>query len=319
MLSVSGMFPISDRHATVFVNCCPGWLSFPHSLLPHIYLVLPRTSCHREIKCQGEWEVSVCWDCSLYACAVVWRRLYVPVQKPVFILWWRGMLAGAGLCLCNAVSTEKLNKTMWLQNQWNALSVLSWNDSFISYLTPLENGVDFWNEMPLTTEKLSWTKKMNQNKTFCLILNFHFISNKKYFLSLMQFAALVMWKPRYSMNFLSKMVQVYSWQGTETFTPLPGTSTLPLRRPGVAALLSYKSSHTMSARLKSCPLYGLQWMNSENSEGTGQVQSDPSVQNDISSLGRFRVCWCWITAMSTATGRLWGAWESGCRKNRWAI
>lgn len=38
-------------------------------------------------------------------------------------------------------------------------------------------------------------QKVNQNKTFCFVLNFHFLSNKKCFLSSMQFAALVTWKP----------------------------------------------------------------------------------------------------------------------------
>lgn len=97
--SESGVFPISDRHAEVFVKRCLGGFFSPHSLLPHNYLYLLRTGCHREINASKNEkflyaETLLCMPVlpQTREVTVVWRP-YIPVQEAVFTMWLQGILA----------------------------------------------------------------------------------------------------------------------------------------------------------------------------------------------------------------------------------
>lgn len=186
-----------------------------HSYLLHICLGLARIGFHRESKCCWEWKVSLCRNSLLYACSATNRGGDSCVKKAAVTSTGTSLCFGdrayrlrPGLCPCCCGSTEKWNKTHVIAEPVKCFICpeVKW---LLYKLTPLENEVDFWNEMSLRKWKAFLNNKMNQNGTFCLVLNFHFLSNKNCFLHSMQFAALVNWKPHYSMDFISKMAWVH--------------------------------------------------------------------------------------------------------------
>lgn len=78
-----------------------AWVVFfpPHSLLPHNYLYLLRTGCHREINASKNEkflyaETLLCMPVlpQTREVTVVWRP-YIPVQEAVFTMWLQGILA----------------------------------------------------------------------------------------------------------------------------------------------------------------------------------------------------------------------------------
>lgn len=160
---------------------------FPHSLLPHHYLCLPRTDCHREIKCQWEWEVSVCWDFP-QACTClyiptgevtdVWQRPYVLAQEPGFTLQWQEILARTWAMSVRWCQYWKRKQTHVIVETVECF-VHPEVKGLLHKLTPLENGASFWNEVSLKSF-LKQTNKKNRNKTFCLVLNFRFLFNEKF-------------------------------------------------------------------------------------------------------------------------------------------